>query len=58
MARPPFDDGADHDSETCVFPPTPATLNGAVGTACGVTALVFELYELVPAALTPATLKM
>ena len=55
--RPPFDDGVVHTSETCAFPPVPATLVGSDGTDCGVADADAVLYELVPAALVAATLK-
>ena len=56
IGLPPFEAGADQDSETCVFPGVAVLSVGASGTACGVAESTFEAGP-VPAALVAVTLK-
>ena len=56
IGLPPFEPGADHDSETWVFPGVAVLSVGAPGTACGVAERTFEAGP-VPATFVAVTLK-
>ena len=58
ISDPPLDDGAVHDTDTCLLPVVPTTSVGATGGAFGVTSFDGTEYSPVPAALTAATLNV
>ena len=58
IAEPPLLAGATHDSTTCPFAGTPATLVGKPGTVLGVTVFDDADTAPAPAALTAATLNV